>query len=248
MAPGPYARTMDLATIRTFLQKRFSREEAVGLYFTVSLLACLTLSIAFALLAGEVFEDTVTPKSFDGAIGGFLVGLRSPALTQWMGRITFFGDRRFLLFATAAVAIGFVLAGRRVSALLFTGSVVGGFLTMTAFKIAFARARPQMWPALVQETTYSFPSGHATMSTVFFGGLVAVVFHLSDRRAYRIVAVCVALVFVAAVAVSRVYLGAHWATDTLAGILVGLFWVVLYATGAEAVGRRTRSSSSAKTR
>ncbi len=84
-------------------------------------------------------------------------------------------------------------------------------------KIAFARARPDLWPALVQETTYSFPSGHAAMSTVFFGGLAAVVFHLTPKRGIRIVAVCAAAVCVIAVAASRIYLGAHWATDTLAG-------------------------------
>lgn len=228
---------MDPASVRAFLRRRFTREGAVGLYFTVSLFLCVALAVTFALLAGEVFEDTITPKSFDGVVGGFLVGARSPGLTRAMRMVTFFGDRWFLLFATAAVGSGLLLARHRVSALLFAGSVAGGLGLTLAFKIAFARARPRLWPALVQETTYSFPSGHAAMSTVFFGGLVAVIFHLSPRRLDRIASVCVALLFVAAVAVSRVYLGVHWATDTLAGILVGLFWVTLYATGAEYVAR-----------
>jgi undecaprenyl-diphosphatase len=47
-------------------------------------------------------------------------------------------------------------------------------------------------------------------------------------------------VFVLAVAISRVYLGAHWATDTFAGVLVGLIWVVVYVTGTEFFARRRR--------
>ena len=233
---------MDPAAVRAFLRKRFSREEAVGLYFTVSLLVCVALSACFALLAREVSVTTITPKSFDGVVGGFLYGLRSAPRTRAMELMTFFGDAWFVVFATAAVSLGLLLAHHRVSALLFMGSVAGGFALNSAFKIAFSRARPQLWPALVQETTYSFPSGHAAMSTVFFGGLVAVVFRLSRRRLHRVLAVVVAAVFVAGVATSRIYLGAHWATDTIAGILVGLFWVALYATGTEFVTRAARGS------
>jgi undecaprenyl-diphosphatase len=231
---------MDPAAIRAFLRRRFSREEAVGLYFTVSLLVCVGLSACFALLAREVSITTITPRSFDGVVGGFLYDLRSAPRTRAMELITFFGDAWFVVFATAAVSLGLLLAHRRVSALLFMGTVAGGFTLTSAFKIAFSRARPQLWPSLVKETTYSFPSGHATMSTVFFGGLVAVVFHLTQRRLHRVLAVSVASVLVAAVVASRIYLGAHWATDTIAGILLGLFWVVLYATGTEFVTRAAR--------
>ncbi|MEP6994789.1 MAG: phosphatase PAP2 family protein [Acidobacteriota bacterium] len=228
---------MDPAAIRSFMRARFSREGAVGLYFTVSLLACLLLTVAFSVLAHEVFEHTITPGPLDGTVGKFLYGLRSPPMTEVMRGITFLGDRVFLAVGTAAVVTGLVVAGHRVSALLFFGSVAGGFGVTTALKIGFTRARPDLWPALVKETTYSFPSGHAAMSTVFFGGLAAVVFHLSSRRGIRILAVGAAAFFVIAVAVSRVYLGAHWATDTFAGVLVGLFWVTVYAAGTDVVSR-----------
>lgn len=233
---------MHRTAIGSFLRSRFSREEAVGLYFTVSLLTCVAVCVSFVLLAREVAVVTMTPGSFDGAVGNFFFGLRTPRLTLVMEAVTFFGDWRFIVFGTAVVGAGLLLRHRRVSALLFMGSVVGGFALNSALKIAFSRARPQLWPALVQETTYSFPSGHAAMSTVFFGGLAAVVFHLSRRRLHRVLAICVALVLVAGVAASRIYLGAHWATDTFAGVLVGLFWVSLYAAGTEFIARRTHGS------
>jgi undecaprenyl-diphosphatase len=231
---------VDPASLRAFVRRRFSREETVGLSFTLSLAVCVLLAVAFGILARTVARNTWTLKSFDAAMGQFFYGLRSPGATEWMRAATFLGDSRFLSVATPLVIVGLLLAGHRISALLFAGSVLGGFVVQASLKVAFARARPDRWPALVEETSYAFPSGHAVMTTVFFGGLAAVVFHLTRRRELRILAAAAAAVLILTVASSRVYLGAHWASDTVAGILLGLFWVVVYDGGTEYLTRRRR--------
>jgi membrane-associated phospholipid phosphatase len=228
-----------LQRIGAFARRRFSREEAVGLYFTVGCLSCVLLALAFGALADEVFELRKGPNPVDQLFGVVLTGARTPALTTFMRDVTALGDFRFLLLATPGLIALLVWAGHRVSALLFAGCVLGGFALESALKIAFGRARPDLWPALVTEKSYSFPSGHTTMATVFFGGLVAVVFHLRKSRLERGLALGVGAVVVLGVATSRVYLGAHWATDTAAGMLVGLFWVAIYASGTEFFARRT---------
>ncbi len=233
---------MDLPELRAFLARRFSPEGEVGLYFTVGFLVSAALAVMFGLLADEIFEVATKPQPLDFAIGSAFAGLRSPALTRFMKALTFLGSAPFVVALTSLVIILLIVERHMISALLFAGSVVGGFGLESTLKIVFGRARPALWPALVTENTYSFPSGHATMSTVLFGGIVAVVFHLSRRRAIlRAVRtgtlfVCVFLVF--GVATSRIYLGAHWASDTAAGVMVGLFWVALYATGTEYFARR----------
>jgi undecaprenyl-diphosphatase len=116
-------------------------------------------------------------------------------------------------------------------------------LLENVLKIAYHRARPSLWPALVTEKTYSFPSGHATMATLFYGGVAAVVLHLSRRPLVRGLTLALATVVILLVAYTRVYLGAHWTTDVVAGILIGLFWVTICATGTEYLARRkTRKS------
>ena len=71
---------------------------------------------------------------------------------------------------------------------------------------------------------------------------MALVFHLTKNRWARAAALVAGTVFVLAVGCTRIYLGAHWLTDVLAGFLVGLLWVVLCATGTEYFARRATKS------
>ncbi len=225
------------ARMREFLRRRFSREEVVGLSFTLSFLTCAALAVALGLLAHEIREDKGLPQPVDTRIRNAIVAERSPERTREMRAVTAVGDQRFFLFAMPVVAGALWARRRHVSALLFAGSVLGGFGLSSLLKIALARARPEQWAALVKETTYSFPSGHTTMATVFFGGLAAIVFHVTKKPVPRIAAAFTAAAIVVAVATSRVYLGAHWATDTFAGMLTGLVWVVVFSATTETMER-----------
>jgi undecaprenyl-diphosphatase len=64
------------------------------------------------------------------------------------------------------------------------------------------------------------------------------VFHLSKSRLHRSASVLAAAAIILSVGWTRIYLGAHWMTDVVAGFLVGLFWVVVCATGTEYFVRR----------
>lgn len=222
---------------RTVFHHVITRIEAVGLYLLVGFLVSGVLVVMFGLLAREVFE-TARANPLDREITLAVRPLHSPQRDAAARAITFFGGGLFLLPATVLVAAGLRSRGHWVSALLFAGSVAGGFGLNSLLKIAFARARPDLWPALVSEKTYSFPSGHAAMSTVFFGGIAAVVLHLTERKGPRRLAILFAAIAIGAIAATRVYLGAHWATDVVGGILVGLFWLVVCAVGTEWVYRR----------
>jgi membrane-associated phospholipid phosphatase len=222
---------------RAFLRARFTREGAVGLYLTVGFLACMALVVLFAALADSIV-DLHGQTPLDQQVTGAIEEFHSPARDRAASAVTFLGGQSFLLPATVVVAAALALRGRRVSALLFAGVVVGGLLLEVALKIVYHRARPSLWPVLVTERTYSFPSGHATMATLFYGGVAAVVLHLSRSPVVRGAALAIATLVILGVAYSRVYLGAHWTTDVVAGILIGLFWVVVCATGTEYLARR----------
>lgn len=214
-----------------------NRLQAVGISLLAGLVFSAAIVVAFGLLAREVFL-TARAGPLDSEITLLVRGLQTPTRDNLALLLTFFGSHLFLIPATVLVALVLRANGHPTSALLFFSSVAGGFVLNALLKISFHRARPDLWPALVAEHSYSFPSGHAAMSTVFYGGLAAVVFHLTDRLLPRMTAVALALIAIVTIMGTRVYLGVHWTTDVLAGFVVGVFWVIVSAIATEIVYRR----------
>ena len=219
------------------LHRLWTRVEKVGLSILIAFLVCAVVVVLFGWIAREVFA-TARASPLDHEVTLAVRNLHSPALDRAARFLTFFGGHLFLIPATILVALGLRSRGHWISAVLFCGSVVGGFGLNSLLKIAFQRARPDLWPALVSEHTHSFPSGHSAMATVFYGGLAAVALHLSRSPVVRVAAVTLAAIAAVTIAGTRIYLGVHWATDVVAGMLVGLFWVIVAAAGTEYVARR----------
>ena len=101
----------------------------------------------------------------------------------------------------------------------------GGALILTALlKIIASRARPDLLPQLVLETSFSFPSGHSASGAAVFGilGWTAVRYGAPKALVWLFVAVLVVLI-----GLSRVALAVHWPSDVLAGWLFGTGWFLL---------------------
>lgn len=119
-------------------------------------------------------------------------------------------------------------------------AVPGGMLLNAALKQLFQRARPSFDEPLLTLTTYSFPSGHAAGSTVFYGLLAVYLVCAIKPARWRWMIVLSALGLVALVALSRLYLGVHYLSDVLAGIVVGIAWLALSLAAVAALrGRRS---------
>jgi membrane-associated phospholipid phosphatase len=138
-----------------------------------------------------------------------------------------------LVVCGAALLLGIYLWRRRerywVVALWL--SVFGGLLLNKTLKLIFHRARPRFRDAVQLLTSYSFPSGHTMIATVFYGALAAFVIADSKGWAQRILAAAVAITLILLVAFSRVYLGAHYLSDVLGAMAEGFAWVALSLTG-----------------
>ena len=103
-------------------------------------------------------------------------------------------------------------------------SILGALVLDLSLKYAFHRARPAPFFGPLPHT-YSFPSGHALFSFCFYGVLAGL---LADRvRSFklRILVWTLAALLVAAIGVSRIYLGVHYPSDVIAGYLTATLWV-----------------------
>jgi undecaprenyl-diphosphatase len=212
----------------------------------VALLAGIVVAVvgtaAFAWVAAHVERGST--QAFDVAVLQWFGAHRSPGVDRAMLEITFLGT--FLVDITiVGVAATFLwLTQHRYSATLLLASTVGGVLLNNVLKLGFSRPRPEVLTWQAQVVTSSFPSGHAMSAAVVYGTVAYLAARLQRRRASRVVTMLVALVLIALICVSRLYLGVHYPSDVIAGVLVGFAWASFCMATLEGIqkwGRRRPS-------
>ena len=174
----------------------------------------------------------------DLAVSAWFHAHLHPTLTQLMLVLAHWHSTPGLLAMTALLGWALQRAGRSWWLLALVLSVPGVMLLNVGVKHLVQRARPQFDDPVLVLTTYSFPSGHTAGATVFYGFLAA---YLATRpRAKRwqgwIVAVAAGMILL--VGVSRIYLGVHYLTDVIAGMVEGVLWLALCLSGVRALRRR----------
>ncbi|MEP7208287.1 MAG: phosphatase PAP2 family protein [Casimicrobiaceae bacterium] len=176
--------------------------------------------LTYGVLAGSVWvaEDLPTVR--------WAAAHRSRVLTTLMLVVSASGGPS-ATSAYAVVVAGACLIRRRIAmAIAVAAIILGGNAMNAAFKALVQRARPVLEDPLAVLPSYSFPSGHAAASMVFGGLLVMWVLRRDARDWTHGLAIGTILVWIIAVGVSRVYLGAHFPTDVAGGFLEGFAWLM----------------------
>jgi undecaprenyl-diphosphatase len=191
----------------------------------------------FAWLAEEMRENDVA--SFDSAIRNWVHGFASPGLTQVMTVISLFGYNILIVGVIASLAIFLRLRWRRAAAFMAITMIGAGILD-ASLKQAFHRVRP---PAFfgIAPANYSFPSGHALASFCFYSVLAGLIAHRARSRRVRVGVGVLAGLMIAAIGMSRIYLGVHYPSDVIAGYLAAAVWVsAMLSVDSYRVRRRAR--------
>lgn len=191
----------------------------------------------FGNLASEVMEGDT--QRFDDGVLAFLRQFASPALTQAARVVSMMGSE--VVAALLVILVVWFAWKRRwgaaASLLIVTG---GAQLLNDVLKSHFHRTRPApITTGLLPSQAWSFPSGHAMVSAAFYLFLAYLSWRILHGRA-RTLATAAFLLLILLIGLSRLYLGAHYFTDVLAGYVVGAVWTesVIIAGSLLAVHRR----------
>lgn len=219
--------------VKGSIKTRSSARDFPGLHLTAGIIILLIAGSLFALVAANVVNGGEL-TSVDVQLTQWLHEHSRPLLTQCLLALTHLHDTIVVSVVSALITLYFIWKKRWYAALVTLLVIQGGMLLNLLAKQAFHRARPSFENPLVTLTTYSFPSGHVVASTAFYGVLAAL---LISQTTSWVRACCIALtavVMVVLVAFSRMYLGAHYLSDVLAGFLEAIAWLALCLTAIQA--------------
>jgi len=190
----------------------------------LALAAAVLSAIAFARIAEDYLTNDPLAR-WDVSFARWLSGERSTAGTDIFRVLTFIGSPAAVLAIATIVCVLLYRRQRLVEAALLPVVLAGAELLNLVLKLSFHRTRPEY--AFVHLDTYSFPSGHAMISTAAYGALAYLMWsHLRTRQA-RLALVAGTAVLVALICFSRLYLGVHYLSDVLAGAAGGAFWLAV---------------------
>ena len=176
--------------------------------------------ISFILFLVTVILITNDNKYFDNYIIN-LFKYKSDILTNIMKIITFLGSALSIILLTVLLII--VVKGKRNKILILINVIVTTLLNQL-LKNVFQRGRPI--DSIIEESGYSFPSGHSMVSMAFYGFLIYLVYKSNIK--YKGLIIGLLSVLIVLIGISRIYLGVHYPTDVIGGFTLSLSYLLLF--------------------
>lgn len=217
----------------------------------ISALAALMIAAFGALTFADLAEDMREPdaQQFDQHVLQLMRPYAEDPSRPWgpwwlkeaASDITSLGGISVLGLFALIVVVFLVIQRKYLSALLLPLALGGGVLLSEGLKSVFERERPPAAYQAVETLNASFPSGHALLSAVFYLSLGVMLTRAFPQRRFKIYVLGVAILITLLIGATRIYLGAHWASDVFAGWSVGAAWAMVLWLVAYALERRQRA-------
>lgn len=185
---------------------------------TILLFIFLGLAFALSTRGGLYNAVTAVDYSVDNALTPLRVHI---GLAQFMLSMTYLGNPDVIVAFELCLLAFIILAHRKRIAALFLGGMIVGELFSVFFKNLLARSRPLESVFHVSRVGYSFPSGHALLSIIFYGTVGFFCAHLVQQQWQKRIIVILSSIIILLIGFSRMFLGVHWFSDVLAGWTLG---------------------------
>ena len=184
------------------------------------LIICL---IGFLALAEDVFQQEI----MTGDIVGYDIVsklFKFNVSTPIAKFITNFGGAIFVISLTTILF--FVIKDKKIGISIITNL---GIVTILNQIIKFIMQRPRPTEfRIIEETGYSFPSGHSMVSLAFYGYLIYLIYKYINNKHLKRTLIIILSVLICIIGVSRIYLGVHYTSDVLGGFLISFAYLIIY--------------------
>ena len=179
--------------------------------------------IGFLALAEDVFHQEI----MNGDIVGYDIVSKlfkfnvSTPIAKFM---TNFGGAIFVISLTTILF--FVIKDKKIGISIITNL---GIVTILNQIIKFIMQRPRPTEfRIIEETGYSFPSGHSMVSLAFYGYLIYLIYKYVKNRYLKIFSICGMSLLIVMIGISRIYLGVHYTSDVIGGFLISISYLIVF--------------------
>lgn len=209
--------------------KRFRSFDTAAIHRMLWLsLALLALGV-FVMLTWELREDDDVSE-FDVSVLRWVESVRLQTLNGAAVDVTAMGSGTLVSFFSIAGIIVLLLTKDVIGALHLALSSAGAGVWTALFKVVIGRERPTMISKLVEVDGFSYPSGHSLSAAAIFLTIAVLTSRHFPRVLQRFVIFGLSSIVILSVALSRVYLGVHYPSDVLSGVLFGTAWSLFLAS------------------
>lgn len=189
----------------------------------------LAICMVMIFIALAIGVQSGSLDDWDNSILRSMINLHTSVVTEMFKAITYTASEIVMVTLAFATLLLWRLGHKReMVLLLFSWALFN--LIANGLKQVFQRPRPDIFDYLVNQSGYSFPSGHTAAAISLFG-LLGVFLWRPQQRGYAMIC----WFWVILVAFSRVYLGVHYPSDVLASLSLGIAWLIVIVSNADRI-------------
>ena len=185
----------------------------------------LICSIGFLKIVWDIFSKEIMKADIIGyeIISKYLI---TNHITNIAKFISNFGGVYLIIVITVAVFI--IVKNKKIGGLITLNLAISVILNVI-LKNILQRERPTEY-RLIEETGYSFPSGHSMVSMAFYGFIIYLIYKYVKNNKIKYTLISVLTFLIILIGISRIYLGVHYTSDVLAGYLISIAYLILYTS------------------
>mgnify|MGYP004643968943 FL=1 len=185
--------------------------------------------VLFICLIGflELAEDVFNKEIMNGDIIGYKIistFLISDFATPIAKFITNFGGAIFIILLTVILIA--IIKNKKIGLSILANLAIITILNQLLKRI-LQRPRPTEY-RIIEESGYSFPSGHSMISMAFYGYLIYLIYKYVENKNVKWILISLLSVLICLIGISRIYLGVHYTSDVLGGFLISISYLVIY--------------------